>query len=244
MPRPKGFPDWSELTAGSESWARRKPGSRGRVLFATNIGGMAGQHDGEHAAAALAVRGADVEIVLCDGILPGCSGQSIPTSRSACWSSGGWRRRSARPVSGAALDVRAARLKIRYLSELVTLAERRGARACRPRAAAEIATSRSTGWRSATRLRGALRYFAKGIFPTSRMARRCSAATRGVARQRRRLSPPHRRGNFDVAVFHHGSTCRRQWGDLPAGRRAVVNWFVAYRANSFILSHDDTYHHT
>jgi hypothetical protein len=50
----------------------------------------------------------------------------------------------------------------------------------------------------------------------------------------------------DVAVLHHGiyspqgvaaDVCRKH------GVR-VVTWVVAYRKNCFILSHDDTYHHT
>ena len=73
MPRPKGFPDWGKLTSRGRSWAGRQPGRRGRVLIATNIGGHGPVSMMESMlAAALAVRDADVEIVLCDGILPGC----------------------------------------------------------------------------------------------------------------------------------------------------------------------------
>jgi hypothetical protein len=52
--------------------------------------------------------------------------------------------------------------------------------------------------------------------------------------------------NYDVAVFNHGiyvpqglitEVCRQQ-------NVKIVTWNPAYRKNSFILSHDDSYHHT
>ena len=70
---PKGFPDWAALTAGSEAWGRRRPGRRGKVLIATNIGGHGPVSVMESTlAAALALRDAEVEIVLCDAALPAC----------------------------------------------------------------------------------------------------------------------------------------------------------------------------
>ena len=36
---PKGFPDWAALVGASTAWSSRRPGRRGRVLIATNIGG-------------------------------------------------------------------------------------------------------------------------------------------------------------------------------------------------------------
>ena len=70
---PKGFPDWATLTASSRTWAERQPGRRGRVLIATNIGGHGPVGVFESTlAAALALRDAEVEIVLCDAALPAC----------------------------------------------------------------------------------------------------------------------------------------------------------------------------
>src|SRR4051812_11171381 len=70
---PKGFPDWAALTAASSAWSRRQPGRRGKVLIATNIGGHGPVSVMESTlAAALALRDAEVEIVLCDMALPAC----------------------------------------------------------------------------------------------------------------------------------------------------------------------------
>ncbi len=252
MPPPKGFPDWAALTGRSQGWARRKPGRRGRVLIATNIGGHGPVSMMESTlAAALAMRDADVEIVLCDGILPGClraEHADLPDStvlverrlpETLCPSCL-WRGRSMFEPLG---------LKVRYLSELVTDSERAEARAMAARIPRdEIAGFSLDGLRIGDHARaGALRYFARGDLDEEPdgeavLRRYLEASLVGVAAYRRLLAE----GRFDVAVFHHGLYVPQgQVGEIcrQMGVR-VVNWFVAYRANSFILSHDDTYHHT
>ncbi|HEY5412585.1 MAG TPA: hypothetical protein VIJ94_17845, partial [Caulobacteraceae bacterium] len=120
---PKGFPDWGQLTASSKAWSERRPGSRGRVLIATNIGGHGPVNVFESTlAAALALRDAEVEIVLCDAALPAClkaeyadlPDDSILTERRlpqtfcpSCMSRG---RAMFEPLG----------LKVRFLSELIT----------------------------------------------------------------------------------------------------------------------------
>jgi hypothetical protein len=252
MPRPKDFPDWGELTARSESWARRQPGRRGRALIATNVGGHGPVSMMESLlAAALAVRDVDVEIVLCDGILPGClraehSDLPDPTVLvdrklpEVLCPSCLWRGRSMFEPLG---------LKIHYLSELVTLKDREDARefaAGIP--ASEISSLEMDGLKVGEHAAaGALRYFAKGDLDDEPqgeavLRRYLEASLVAVAAYRRLLADK----KFDAAVFHHGLYVPQgQVGEVcrQAGVR-VVNWFVAYRANSFILSHDDTYHHT
>ena len=94
---------------------------------------------------------------------------------------------------------------------------------------------------------GALRYFAKGDL---------SGEPQGEAVARRYLEGAILTAwvfdrlilaeKPDVAVLHHAiyspqgvaaAVCRKH------GVR-VVSWVVAYRKSCFILSHDDTYHHT
>lgn len=252
MPRPKGFPDWSELTAAGELWAKRRPGRRGKVLIASNIGGHGPVSMMESMlSAALAVRDADVEIVLCDGILPGClraeynhtPDASIVVDRklpeTIC---GGclWRGRSMFEPLG---------LKVHFLSELVTPQEREAARTLAESVPAEaIPDYEIDGLKVGEHARaGALRYYARGDLDAEPdgegvLRRYFEASLVSVIAYERLLA----QGSYDVAVFHHGlyvpqgqvgEVCRKH------GVR-VVNWFVAYRANSFILSHDDTYHHT
>ncbi len=251
-PLPKGYPDWGALTASSRAWTARKPGRRGRVLVATNIGGHGPVTMVESMlAAALALRDADVEIVLCDGALPGClqaehgrvPDPAVLVQRrlpeTICPSCVGRGRAVFEPLG----------LRLRYLSDLVTEAERETAR----RTAEEtpppaIPSYSDNGLAIGEHARaGALRYFARGDLadePAGEavLRRYFEAALISVCAYQRLLAE----GQFDAALFHHGlyvpqglvgEVCRQ------AGVR-VVNWAMAYRANSFILSHDDTYHHT
>ena len=249
---PKGFPDWGRLTAESAAWARRRPGRRGRVLIATNIGGHGPVSVFESTlAAALALRDAEVEIVLCDAALPAClraeyadlPDDTILTERRlpqtfcpTCMSRG---RAMFEPLG----------LKVRFLSELITEEDRAEAR----RLAETLPASEIDGWRmdglkvGEHAYAGALRYYTRGDLEGEArgeevLRRYLEAAILSVKAYRRLLA--ERR--YDVALFHHGlyvpqgpvgEVCRE------AGVR-VVNWVVAYRNNSFILSEGDTYHHT
>jgi hypothetical protein len=249
---PSGFPDWAGLTASSAAWAGRRPGRRGRVLIASNIGGHGPVSVMESAmAAALALRDAEVEIVLCDAALPAClraeysdlPDDTVLTERRlprtfcpTCMARG---RQMFEPLG----------LKVHFLSELITEADR--AEACRvaeTMPAAEIEDYEQDGLKIGEHARaGALRYYTRGDLsgePNGEtvLRRYLEAALLSVAAYRRLLS----RGRYDVALFHHGlyvpqglvgEVCRAE------GVR-VVNWVVAYRASSFILSHGDTYHHT
>ena len=210
MPRPKDFPDWGKLTSRGRSWAGRQPGRRGRVLIATNIGGHGPVSMMESMlAAALAVRDVDVEIVLCDGILPGClraehsdlpdpavlADRKLPqTLCPSCF----WRGRSMFEPLG---------LKIHYLSEMVTADEREEARA---RAAAipfaEIGRFKLDGLEIGEHASaGALRYFARGDLTDEPLGeavlrRYLEASLVSVSGYRRLFSER----KFDAAVFHHG----------------------------------------
>ena len=249
---PKGFPDWAALIAAGEAWGRRQPGRRGRVLIATNIGGHGPVSVLESTlAAALSLRDAEVEIVLCDAALPGClraefsdlPDDTVVTDRRlpqtfcpTCMSRG---RSMFEPLG----------LKVHYLSELITAEDRAAAQALAADIpAGEIDALELDGLKVGEHARaGALRYYTRGDLldePNGEtvLRRYLEAAVLSVAAYRRLLSRQH----YDVAVFHHGlyvpqglvgEVCREQ------GVR-VVNWVVAYRNNSFILSHDDTYHHT
>ena len=249
---PKGFPDWAALISASQAWGARKPGRRGRVLIATNIGGHGPVGVMESTlAAALALRDAEVEIVLCDAALPAClraeysdhPDDTVLTERRlaqvfcpTCMAQG---RAMFEPLG----------LKIHFLSELITEADRAEAqRIAGSLPAAEIEGYVQDGLKIGEHARaGALRYYTRGDLtgePNGEIVLRryLEAALLSVAAYRRLLAQER----YDVAVFHHGlyvpqglvgEVCREN------GVR-VVNWVVAYRSGSFILSHGDTYHHT
>ena len=249
---PKGFPDWAALTGSSRAWAERRPGRRGRVLIATNIGGHGPVGVFESTlAAALALRGAEVEIVLCDAALPAClkaeyadlPDDTILTERRlpqtfcpSCMSRG---RAMFEPLG----------LKVRWLSQLITDDDRAEAsRIAGAIPAGEIDDYLLDGLKVGEHAHaGALRYYTRGDLDGEArgeevLRRYLEAAILSVRAYRRLLGQQH----YDVALFHHGlyvpqgpvgEVCRE------AGVR-VVNWVVAYRNNSFILSEGDTYHHT
>ena len=249
---PKGFPDWGRLTAGSTAWTKRRPGRGGRVLIATNIGGHGPVSVFESTlAAALALRDAEVEVVLCDAALPAClraeyadlPDDSILTERRlpqtfcpTCMSRG---RAMFEPLG----------LKVRFLSELITDDDRAEARRIAEVIPAdEIDGFEMDGLKVGEHARaGALRYYTRGDLAGEAhgeevLRRYLEASVLSVKAYRRLLA----QRRYDVALFHHGlyvpqgavgEVCRK------AGVR-VVNWVVAYRSNSFILSEGDTYHHT
>jgi hypothetical protein len=249
---PKGFPDWAELIRRSSAWTRRRPGRRGRVLIATNIGGHGPAAMMESTlAAALALRDADVEIVLCDAALPAClraEYSDLPDDgvltdrrldRSFCPTCMQRGRAMFEPLG----------LRVHVLSELITPEERdRARRLAEDLPAAEIDGYEEEGLEVGEHARaGALRYYTRGDLEAEPngetvLRRYLEASILSVAAYRRLLA----NSRFDVAVFHHGlyvpqglvgEVCRK------LGVR-VVNWVVAYRNNSFILSHGDTYHRT
>ncbi len=249
---PKGFPDWAGLIAASALWPGRRPGRRGKVLIATNIGGHGPVTVMESTlAAALSLRDVDVEVVLCDAALPGClraeysdlpddtviTERRLPTTFCPTCQQRG--RAMFEPLG----------LKIRYLSGLITDADRDEARhIADAMPLAEIEGFVMDGLQVGEHARaGALRYYTRGDLSAEPngetvLRRYLEASILSVRAYRRLLAE----GGYDVAVFHHGlyvpqglvgEVCRAE------GVR-VVNWVVAYRNNSFILSHDDTYHHT
>ena len=249
---PKGFPDWGRLTADSPLWAQRHPDRRGRVLIATNIGGHGPVSVLESTlAAALSLRDAEVEIVLCDAALPAClraeyadlPDDTILTERRlpqtfcpSCMSRG---RTMFEPLG----------LKVHRLSELITDQDRAEAR----RIAGSLPADQIDGFEleglkvGEHARAGALRYYTRGDLEGEArgeevLRRYLEAAILSVRAYRRLLARQH----YDVALFHHGlyvpqglvgEVCRE-------ARVRVVNWVVAYRSNSFIFSEGDTYHHT
>ncbi len=221
-----------------------------RVLIATSMGGFQGGALLESTlAVALTLRGAKVDILLCDSFLPGCQLTEIgninpkdllasqPQPRCAtCYPSG---KRVFEPLG----------LPIYWYSQLVIKQQAAEAQ----RIAQEIPLGEIENYRldnmavGEHAMAGALRYFARGDLqgePAGEVILRLylkSAlltvyATRALAR----------RNKYDVACFNHGiyapqgligEVCRQE------GLR-VVNWNPAYRKHTFIFSHNDSYHHT
>lgn len=246
-------PDWrSILATDQDQWneARARAASGPRVLIAASVGGHANITPLASAlAAALTLRGANVHLLLCDGVLPACEKTTCtavtppkmvregPRSLcSLCWRIG---FSAYKPLG----------LPIHHYGALMQPEER----AMAARISTELSIEKIPTFTfedlaiGEHAYAGALRYFARGDLGDEPHAepilRRFLEAALLSAIVTRRLI---RQEAIEVACFHHGiyvpqgiigEVCRRE------GVR-VVNWNVAYRTSCFIFSHDDTYHHT
>ena len=252
---PNFHTDWLAIIQRDlRAWSDAKNNAeRGpRVLVATSMGGFyAGATTESLLAAALTLRGANVEILLCDEFLPACQqaqighfadiaeyGRSGPTADlcAACY-------RPARAM------YEGLGLKIHRYSDWVTGEEQdEAARLAAEALPAEIVAFRFRNMAVGEHaLAGALRFFAKGVLDETPVAeavfRRYLAAAILTACAADRLFAE---GGFTSAVFNHGIYVPQGLIGEAARSRGVrvVNWNPAYRKQCFIFSHGTTYHHT
>ncbi len=252
---PTGFPDWATmLEADKILWTARKKSAdkKIKVLIATNIGGHAPVCVVESMlAAALTLRGAEVHTLLCDAALPGCLQAQIGLVKDPAILAD-YRLPSTicKPCQAQGESVFSPlQTNMHHLGELTTGEERAEARRMANECPADdIKELRFLDMAVGEHaLAGALRFFARGDLSSEPMGevvlRRYLEASLIAAFAMTRLIDTH---DIDVACFHHGlyvpqgivgEACRSR------GVR-VVNWVVAYRQNTLIFSHDDTYHHT
>lgn len=222
------------------------------MLLATSLGGYwAGTAIESLLGAALTLRGAAVEVLLCDGLLPACQAcEARAFARPGDLTRGGPQATLCGGCfePGASL-YRGLGLKVRTYSSLLDPGEiELAARVSAELPAAAIPAYTLAGARVGEHaLAGALRYFARGDLegePAGEaiLRRYLHAAMLTYHAARRLLSEQA----YRAAVFHHGIYVPQ--GLIgEAARRAgtrVVNWNPAYRKRCFIFSHGDTYHHT
>jgi hypothetical protein len=249
-----GHPNWPVLLhQDQERWARARALAQGgpRVLLATNVGGFfPGATLESLLGVALTLRGAEVQVSLCDAALPAC----MLAHRGYYPSTKRFVRQGPRDLCGSCFAPASAQygalgFPVHRLSQQLTVADQELARQLAmetPLAAIpeftldELAVGEHA-------LAGTLRFFARADLrdePDGEpiLRRYFHAAILSAVGTRRLVE----REQFAAAVFHHGiyvpqglvgEVCRR------AGVR-VINWNAAYRKQSFIFSHCDTYHHT
>lgn len=241
------------LKTDPEGWRAAAAAAKGvKVLIATTVTGFHHCSMLESVLSmALTLRGAQVHLLHCDGVLNGCmrvERADVPDPASIidrkivellCPSC-----RNLGEINFAGLG-----LPIHYLGRLLEDADWREAR--------ELADGTPADQLSRVTLdgmavgehahAGALRYFGRGdlngIEAGEAVTRRYLEAAVLVVRAVCRLVD---REKFDVACFHHGIYVPQ--GLVGEALRAkgvrVVNWNPAYRRNTFIFSHGDSYHHT
>lgn len=250
-----GQPDWTAIL-GSErdAWDGVVTAARGgqRVLVATSVGShLAGTSLESAIAAALTLRGAEVDVLLCDAMLPACLAADVtwyPNQQK--FSRHGPSRDLCRGCFNSGAKVfRDLGLRVRTYSEHLTPADRQFA----GRLAAEVPLDDIPAYTldglavGEHAVAGALRFYARatleGEAESAAVVRRYFHAALLTCLATRALL---REVSYEVAVFHHGiyvpqgliGECCRQTGVR------VVNWNPAYRKQCFIFSHGDTYHHT
>ena len=249
-----GQPKWDHITQTAEyrELLRRAKTSNRKVLIATSDGAYRGATNVESLLAlALTVRGVDVHVLLCDGVLPACQEATLH------WY-GDDERFAKRGISRIQCDAcfapaaemyRSLGISVHRYSDYLTSAEREMA----------ATVARDTAWDAIRTLRhdgiavgehafaGAIRFYARSYLtrrkPEEAVVRRyLDAALHAMFVARRVLNSQ----SFECAVFHHGIYVPQGLiGEVARQRRTrVVNWHVAYRKQRFIFSHGDTYHHT
>lgn len=240
---------WAQLP-GSEALVD-DAATRCKVLLGTDVGGHLNGTVLEAAiGAGLRLRGHEVDMLLCDGVLPACLECTYVQLEPARMARGGpqssmcgyCHRTGTRSVEGLGI-------RIHSFSSLLTSADRTEARVLAAGVTLDdVGSVTLEGLRVGEHaLAGTLRYFARASLGEEchelPILRRYVEAAVLTVRVAQRLL---RRERYDVAVFHHGiyvpqgllgEVCRAE------GVR-VVNWNPGYRTGSFIFSHGQTYHHT
>jgi len=241
----------SLLHNNTDYWNIARQAAKGgpRVLMATSMGGFEHGALTESAlAVALTLRGAQVDVLLCDSFLPGCQLTKISNTPPEQLFKQGSQRCETCYLSGKKIFDPLG-LPIYWYGQMVTPEQVETAR----RIAGTIPVHQAGEYTldglavGEHALAGALRYFARGSLdgePEGEkvLRRYLEASILSVYAIQALLE----RNAYSVACFNHGiyvpqgligEVCRRR------GVR-VVNWNPAYRRHCFIFSHEDTYHHT
>jgi hypothetical protein len=248
-----GYPDWPALVGQDPSWASVKAvTSPPRVLIATSVGlHFAANTLDSTLAVALTLRGATVDVLLCDRVLPACM---------ACQSD--WfpdRRRFVEHGPQKDLCGMCFRhgsdlyevlgLPVRRLGEFLRPGEaERVQRELAGLTAGDLGDLADGGRPLGEQARaGALRFVARGSLDgeayADDIARRYATGTVLSARAAERLLS---NGSYEVVVLHHGIYVPQ--GPIAQVAREtgvrVVTWTPGYRSGTFVFSHQDTYHQT
>jgi len=240
------------LEADSVRWSEAKIRAKGgaKVLMATSLGGYDNGTILESSlAVSLTLRGAEVHVLLCDKALPACQMAKLSKIEPCRFASQGPADICDSCINSGTAIYEPLGLPIHTYSQHLGLPEMGFAHSVAQTISIDkIGSYLFEGLAVGEHAQaGALRYFARGDLngePNAEiiLRRYLDASLRTVFTVRALL----RQQRFDVVCFHHGiyvpqgligEVCRQE------GVR-VVNSNPAYRKQTFIFSHDDTYHHT
>jgi hypothetical protein len=250
-----GHPSWGPILARDPAaWAAARAAAAGgpRVLIATSVGAHFASTQLESAlAVALTLRGAAVELLLCDGVLPACMAaeENWYPDRSRFVGRGPSADLCRHCFGPAAASLRELGLPLHAYGDLLEDDDRTRAeeieRSLRPEELARLERDGVAFGEHA--LAGALRFFARGTLEGEQLGeavlRRYLRAALLTGFAAARLLE---RADYRAAVFNHGIYVPQ--GIIGEVARScgvpVVNWNPAYRRRTFLFSHGDSYHHT
>jgi len=246
------YADWTGLLEREPGWKEQVAGAKGpKVLFA-NIGGHVESSTLESLlSVALTLRGARPEILLCDEALPACERCSV----AGVLTEGDFVRNGPQPdfcpvcfEPGQAMWSQLGLPIRRYGQSLVPEDRRKAEEIARSLPVEQISQYVHEGVPVGEHaMAGALRYYARGDLSQEphgeAVLRRYLEASLLTTLALTRLL---QEGGYACVVAHHGIYVPQGLVGAVARKLGVrvVNWTIAYRKNSFIFSHDDTYHHT
>ena len=221
-----------------------------KVLMATSVGDYEmGVLLESCLATALQMRGASVDMLLCDSVLSACQMSKIesispikmanegPTSRcGGCFNYG----RAILSGSNVTLLKYSQYILASEKDEALTISKSASFDNIQTFVFNEIRVGEHA-------FAGALRYFARGNLEGEEygeviLRRYLESAILTVFAVDRLLD----QGNYDVVCLHHGIYVPQGLITQVCQRKniRVVTWNPAYKKNTFVFSHDDTYHHT
>lgn len=245
------YPDWTWLRQQLSSKHVSTEQKRQRILIA-NIGGHAESASMESMlAAALTLRGAEVDVLLCDEVLPACERCGIDWMLSAAsFVRNGPRKDSCPTCFAPAFEMfQTLGLNIHRYGQLLQPDDIRRAEDV----AASIPLEKVGDYTldgipiGEHALAGALRFFARGDLRDERYGERVLRRyLRASLLTATALSKLFDSSKYDCVIAHHGIYVPQGIVDAVARSRGVrvVNWTIAYKKRCFIFSHGDTYHHT
>ena len=252
-------PQWPTLLGDADYADLRQrvaslPPDAPRVLLAPSIGHPAMTTLDSVLAVALTLRGARVDVLLCDELLPACQSCLLGKLQDEWVVSEfiphGPRRELCRSCHRPADAMfRALGVNVLHYGDFLTDDEEDDAwRLARTLTREDIVAYTSDGFPIGEHARaGAIRFFARTSLEREPhcdgVLRRFFAAALITRASIERLLTTRR---YEVASFNHGIYVPQGIVGAVARRQGirVVNWIQSYRKNSFIFSHGDTYHHT
>jgi hypothetical protein len=244
---------WKEILAAGVP-ARENRAAGKRVLFVSSVGGHAVVRPVDSVVAtACWLRGAEVALVLCDGVLPACEACAYTEFPNVTeFIEEGPQGRLCAPCfsDGSAYYEPLPFNTLRYSSYLTPMDREAALTAARPLTLPECFDLRMNGLALGEQVRAStIRFFGKADLTSESpkvvlaTARRYAAGALVAARACERLLDEQKP---ECIVAHHGVYVPQGVLGLVARARGVrvVNWGSSYRNTTAIFSHDDTYHRT